>query len=762
VNCTDTQIHVGDIGAKMLPSKRSRGEGDDSESEAVDLGEQRLLNEQLTERLQMMKEAEERDKKRFVRQLNFLEGENSELREAISHKTEQYFEDKKKWQVVLQETEKAAREAAKLLPPAASQTTSAAAVAPSSSSSSTTSQSDGLIQQHQDAYWAEKFASLEEQIQGKTDEALRATAAQSAAEATLIEAQARCAQLEGRVAAAMGTDGASARGRVTDGDHDHDAGERQLEVRCSDLENQLRKVNREHERVLKKLQNQALLEDEMAQLSTRLKLKESAGTAAHVLGVNYERLKSEKNDWTLLFAAVLGEDHEPSISDSASSLTGAKGDITPAKVYRALSDAQRQTSVLLKKHSDQEIQLAELSKAQLKCESALQDVLSDKDSLTLAKDGAESSLRRQRQQTRLFEGEVKSLRALMKSYNNELSIGTKGGSKDADTTAHTNVLKIKDDTISDLQQQLDTCRTVHADLISEVETLRAGPLTTASAAAAAAAAPIHLPASPQISARQLDAQRDESVALRTQIHRLKDELLGLQKATGLDFVPERVRVLHLRKNPAAVALGEPTDADASSSGSSNALTRPLEELRRLRDENRRLRDMALHATASMSDENSDPVQGMGGLSSTPGPHTPAAGQQSSHTPATSTPNVGGAGLGPGPDSSKLNQRLKEMFRERITCFREAVYLLTGYKIDLHSPDGTVGAAHPRLKLRSMYAEDPEDALLFQWRGDSLELMETPFAKNIDPRLLSILRGTNSVPAFLANATLELFEKQTFV
>jgi mitotic spindle assembly checkpoint protein MAD1 len=601
---------------------------------------------------------------------------------------------------------------------------------------------------------------LEEQIQGKTDEALRATAAQNAAEANLIEVQARCAQLEARVAAVMGTDGASARGRVTDGDHDHDAGERQLEVRCSDLENQLRKLNREHERVLKKLQNQALLEDEMAQLSTRLKLKESAGTAAHVLEVNYERLKSEKNDWTLLFAAVVGEDHEPSASDSASSLTGVKGDITPAKVYRALSDAQRQTSVLLKKHSDQEIQLAELSKAQLKCESALQDALSDKDSLTLAKEGAESSLRRQRQQTRLFEGEVKSLRALIKSYNNELSIGTKGESKDADTTAYTNVLKIKDDTISDLQQQLDTCRTVHADLLSEVETLKTEPLSTASTAAAAA--PIHLPASPQVSARQLDAQRDESVALRTQIQRLKDELLGLQKATGLDFVPERVRVLHLRKNPAAVALGEPTDAAASSSASSNALTRPLEELRRLRDENRRLRDMALHATASMSDENSDPVQGMGGLSSTPGPHTPATGQQASHTPATLTPNVGGAGLGPGPDSSKLNQRLKEMFRERITCFREAVYLLTGYKIDLHSPDGTVGAAHPRLKLRSMYAEDPEDALLFQWRGDSLELMETPFAKNIDPRLLSILRGTNSVPAFLANVTLELFEKQTFV
>jgi hypothetical protein len=34
----------------------------------------------------------------------------------------------------------------------------------------------------------------------------------------------------------------------------------------------------------------------------------------------------------------------------------------------------------------------------------------------------------------------------------------------------------------------------------------------------------------------------------------------------------------------------------------------------------------------------------------------------------------------GLDSSKMNQRLKEMFKERITSFREAVYLLTGFRV----------------------------------------------------------------------------------
>jgi len=32
------------------------------------------------------------------------------------------------------------------------------------------------------------------------------------------------------------------------------------------------------------------------------------------------------------------------------------------------------------------------------------------------------------------------------------------------------------------------------------------------------------------------------------------------------------------------------------------------------------------------------------------------------------------------DMNKLNLRLKEMFKERISKFREAVYLLTGFKV----------------------------------------------------------------------------------
>lgn len=52
----------------------------------------------------------------------------------------------------------------------------------------------------------------------------------------------------------------------------------------------------------------------------------------------------------------------------------------------------------------------------------------------------------------------------------------------------------------------------------------------------------------------------------------------------------------------------------------------------------------------------------------------------------------------------------QVFKERIAAFREAVYLLTGYKVDMNSNSaatGSDGSRHPQLRLRSMYAEAEE-------------------------------------------------------
>lgn len=51
------------------------------------------------------------------------------------------------------------------------------------------------------------------------------------------------------------------------------------------------------------------------------------------------------------------------------------------------------------------------------------------------------------------------------------------------------------------------------------------------------------------------------------------------------------------------------------------------------------------------------------------------------------------------DPNKLHQRLKESFKEQIGRFREGVYLMTGFKIDM-----IPGTDRPKFRVRSLYAE----------------------------------------------------------
>ena len=52
-----------------------------------------------------------------------------------------------------------------------------------------------------------------------------------------------------------------------------------------------------------------------------------------------------------------------------------------------------------------------------------------------------------------------------------------------------------------------------------------------------------------------------------------------------------------------------------------------------------------------------------------------------------------------------NKRLMEVFKKTSQNFREVCYALLGYRIDLVSDN--------QYKLQNMYAESPEDILLFQ-------------------------------------------------
>jgi len=377
----------------------------------------------------------------------------------------------------------------------------------------------------------------------------------------------------------------------------------------------------------------------------------------------------------------------------------------------------------LRAQSELETNASELTKRVVKAESSLADAEKSKKEANFNLERIENKLKLAQQQSRLYEKEVKSLRALLQSFDVEFKIGKP---EKADK-----LLISKDNLIEDLRQQLDSCRDEMKELFLKID-------NTIGVKKETEVVDETPPDSRVSSADKLTIQtlKEEIQQLKFQSQKQKDELLGLQKLSGVDFLPDRTRVLHMVVNPSNPS-GHTTQG--------NPVVSTLESMRCLREENRRLQDLIIQKTSLEEEQNNS------------GSNSSNQGSNLETSVVAGTQNSGSSGV----DSNKLNQRLKDMFKERITCFREAVYLLTGYKIDLYSADPSNGG-HPRLRLRSMYAENPDDSLLFQWKGSTLELIETEFAKKLDPRLFTMLSVSNSVPAFLSNVTLELFESQTFM
>ena len=87
--------------------------------------------------------------------------------------------------------------------------------------------------------------------------------------------------------------------------------------------------------------------------------------------------------------------------------------------------------------------------------------------------------------------------------------------------------------------------------------------------------------------------------------------------------------------------------------------------------------------------------------------------------------------------------------------------LFGFKVDMEGLEK--GEDKLRLKLRSLFAEDESDHLLFKPNAaGKLDLMATPFAETLDVDKTVYLTTAKSVPAFLSNLTLGLFDQQTFL
>lgn len=99
-----------------------------------------------------------------------------------------------------------------------------------------------------------------------------------------------------------------------------------------------------------------------------------------------------------------------------------------------------------------------------------------------------------------------------------------------------------------------------------------------------------------------------------------------------------------------------------------------------------------------------------------------------------------------------NRRLVDAFRRTSQDFRHGCYTLTGYRMDVLSQG--------HYKLTHMYADSPDDYLLFQNAQQKMNVLETNYLRQLDGLASTYLEKYNSIPAFLGALTLKLFSQQS--
>ncbi|KAG6541966.1 hypothetical protein Mapa_016603 [Marchantia paleacea] len=112
---------------------------------------------------------------------------------------------------------------------------------------------------------------------------------------------------------------------------------------------------------------------------------------------------------------------------------------------------------------------------------------------------------------------------------------------------------------------------------------------------------------------------------------------------------------------------------------------------------------------------------------------------------------------------KREVRYRQVFGNKIAVFREACGLIFGYKVQMNEEqDSSTGGSITLFTLRSIYSSSEDEQIQFQFKAGNLEMIANEYTASpeIQRQVTTFLRNFKSIPAFIANLTMELFNKTT--
>jgi len=104
--------------------------------------------------------------------------------------------------------------------------------------------------------------------------------------------------------------------------------------------------------------------------------------------------------------------------------------------------------------------------------------------------------------------------------------------------------------------------------------------------------------------------------------------------------------------------------------------------------------------------------------------------------------------------TKQLKRLKTIAEEQIKEMRNVCWALLGWRFDMDFREH-------RYTLTSKFSEKGNCLIFKQADKGSFQMLETPFATSLSEETFVYLHKCNSIPAFLANLQLDLFNSKTF-
>eukprot|EP00903_Cladosiphon_okamuranus_P008355 g8036.t1 len=491
---------------------------------------------------------------------------------------------------------------------------------------------------------------------------------------------------------------------------------RELRAKIKSLEREARKreivLQLETER-----RNATAQEDEMMTLKAALQRAQERLKAAITSEIDNSAIRDEKEEWSLVFARALKEDKKadsmrqrlkglkPPGAEEGGEGAGGEGDgvadprPTPLVALRLLLEAQEERALSVKELAALRIRYNDDHKRLVQVEHELKQEREHAESVHVRVEELEVEVDELKRRCRSAEQEVDAQKELIDSYERDNFRKPAGEGWLADHAALQSALTATKDEVRSLRKAAE----------GQVSALEAGRLRGRVAKAEAALG-------------EAIAERDEAVKAAEQYG---ETLATLEKGEANGTGVHQCKVLHFEDNPAARAA----------KAHKEEIKKKIEALT---EENKRLTHQLDSAGAGTMD----------------------ASMSADGVPILGASRMGMRGADT-PDAKKFSLRLKEMYKERINYYRQTIYLLTGYRIDL-----MMDPTRQMLRLRSMYAEQESDCLLFQQKdqsqGGGLELVETPLAVQHMDKIDGFLNKCDSIPAFLSSLTIELFEKQTFV